>query len=311
MNKFDYEEKEEEIEELLRDIFYVKGISNRSKISSVRIYSELIIRKLLDISIDEYLTLGDKENKSKLIKLTDNDDFLINTIESLRKKGNDASHSQNLKIFNENEYEEVLLNLLKLQSYLFVYYFKKYKFGKSNRVMEVFSILPPKLRKIILNKLYSIDDKNISVCDKLCLSILKTEGKEKSLEWIERNKNNLILLECVTEQFKKEILDLYGKEYLKAILDNAPENMYICCIDKINEVANQLEKEGIAYETYEQAKSLYLKEGFIDEETDEIKEFNSIMKFIYLGRNAENNERLDNIDRYMIIKTVDNLRGKE
>ena len=124
MNNFNCEEQEKAIEELLSDIFYIKGISNRSKISSVRIYSELIIRKLLNISIKEYLTLGDKENKNKLIKLTDNDDFLINTIESLRKKGNDSSHSQNLKMFNENEYEEVLLNLLKLQSYLFVNYFK-------------------------------------------------------------------------------------------------------------------------------------------------------------------------------------------
>lgn len=302
MNNFNCEEQEKAIEELLSDIFYIKGISNRSKISSVRIYSELIIRKLLNISINEYLTLGDKENKNKLIKLTDNDDFLINTIESLRKKGNDASHSQNLKMFNENEYEEVLLNLLKLQSYLFVNYFKKYKFGKFPRIMEVFSILPPKLRNIVLDKLYSIDDKNISVCDKLSLAILKTEGKDKSLEWIESNKNNLILLECVSEQFKKDILDLHGKEYLKVILDKSPENMYICCINNVTEVSNLLEKEGTLYNTYEEAKSLYLREGFIDEINDEIKEFNSIMKFIYLGRNEENNEKLDNIASYTIIK---------
>ena len=65
MNNFNCEEQEKAIEELLSDIFYIKGISNRSKISSVRIYSELIIRKLLNISIKEYLTLGDKENKNK------------------------------------------------------------------------------------------------------------------------------------------------------------------------------------------------------------------------------------------------------
>ena len=64
MNNFNCEEQEKAIEELLSDIFYIKGISNRSKISSVRIYSELIIRKLLNISIKEYLTLGDKENKN-------------------------------------------------------------------------------------------------------------------------------------------------------------------------------------------------------------------------------------------------------
>ena len=46
MNNFNCEEQEKAIEELLSDIFYIKGISNRSKISSVRIYSELIIRKL-------------------------------------------------------------------------------------------------------------------------------------------------------------------------------------------------------------------------------------------------------------------------
>lgn len=302
MNNFNYEEKGKAIEELLKDIFYIKGTSNRSKISSIRIYSEIIIKKLLNISIDEYLTLGDKENKDKLIKLTNNDDFLINTIESLRKKGNDASHSQNLKMFNEDEYEEVLLHLLKLQSYLFVNYFKKYKFGKFSRILEVFSILPPKLRNIVLDKLYYIDNKNISVCDKLSLTILKNEGKDKSLKWIERNKNNLISLECVTDQFRQETLKVFGEKYLEIILNDVPENMYICCIDKINHVSNILENKGIPYKTYEEAKGLYLREGFIDEINEEIKEFNSIMKFIYLGINEENNDKLDNIASYTIIK---------
>ena len=33
MNNFNYEEKGKAIEELLKDIFYIKGTSNRSKIS--------------------------------------------------------------------------------------------------------------------------------------------------------------------------------------------------------------------------------------------------------------------------------------
>lgn len=302
MNDFNFEESKEAIEELLKDIFYVEGNSYRSKISASRIYSELIIRKLLNISMAEYLTLGDRKNRSKLEKFTDNDKFLINTIKSLNNKGSNASHSQNLKVFNENEYKKVLLDLLKLQSYLFVNYFKKYKFGKFPRIMEVFSILPPKLRNIVLNELYFIDNKNIFVCDKLSLAILKNEGKDKSLKWIERNKNNLISLECVTDQFKQEILNLYGEKYLEIILNDVPENMYICCIDKINDVSNILENKGIPYKTYEEAKTLFLKEGLIDETNDEIKEFNSIMKFIYLGINEENNEKLDSIASYTIIK---------
>ena len=84
-------------------------------------------------------------------------------------------------MFNEDEYEEVLLHLLKLQSYLFVNYFKKYKFGKFSRILEVFSILPPKLRNIVLDKLYYIDSWIDDLCDLTWDQVVEKLSEDKTL----------------------------------------------------------------------------------------------------------------------------------
>lgn len=300
MTEFDLEKYKEGINDLLNDIFYLDGHSFRGKISDIRIYSEFIVRKLLEIPGDEYLTLGNSNIKSKLKEVSSNDKFLMETVDSLKKIGNNTSHSQDLRKYDEEEYRKTLHNLLKLQAYLFINYFKKNRFGNNLKVVEVFSILPPELRYEVLNHLYLLDNKNILVIDKLTLSILKDKGIENALNWLEEKKTHLITLECIAEQAKEDILQEYGQDYLNAIISGAPENMYKCCIKNVNDVSVLLETRGVLYKTFEEAKQLYLEEGILDGNSKEENEFNSIMEFLYTGRNIKENEKLKYLADYIV-----------
>lgn len=300
--KFDLENYKEEIEELLSDIFYLEGQSFRGKTSDIRLYSEFIIRQLLNISGDDFLTLGERNTKEKLRELSNDDNFLMDSIEVIRRLGNKTSHSQNLRKINEEQYKNVLINLLNLQGYLFINFFKNFKFGNNEKIVSAFSILPPALRQLILEQLYLFDNKNISIIDKLSIAILKNQSKAKAFEWIENNKTNLYQLECVSEKAKIDISHKYGENYLKQIILNAPDNMYIYCKENINNISLTLEREGKLYESYEEAKELYLKKGIINDNSTEVLEFNSIMEFLYTGRKEQKNDKLKNLNNYISFK---------
>ncbi|MCW2482178.1 hypothetical protein, partial [Candidatus Symbiopectobacterium sp. NZEC135] len=59
-------------------------------------------------------------------------------------------------------------------------------------------------------------------------------------------------------------------------------------------------KQGLLYNNFEQAKPLYLDEGVLDKNSTENEEFNDIMEFVYLGRKAEINEKLNKRHLYSI-----------
>lgn len=66
-------------------------------------------------------------------------------------------------------------------------------------------------------------------------------------------------------------------------------------------VALTIEKQGLLYNSFEQAKQLYLNKGILDDNNPENKEFNDIMEFVYLGRKVEINEKLNERHLYSII----------
>lgn len=57
MTQFNNEEYQSLVNDLIGDIFYTE-ISFRGKISIVRQYAEVIVKKILDIVPNEHLTLG-------------------------------------------------------------------------------------------------------------------------------------------------------------------------------------------------------------------------------------------------------------
>ncbi|HBR3474799.1 TPA: hypothetical protein L9S51_005280, partial [Klebsiella pneumoniae] len=82
-----------------------------------------------------------------------------------------------------------------------------------------------------------------------------------------------------------------GKQFAELIIANAPANMYVCCLERLEKVALTIEKQGLLYNSFEQAKQLYLNKGILDDNNPENKEFNDIMEFVYLGRKVEINEK--------------------
>lgn len=63
--------------------------------------------------------------------------------------------------------------------------------------------------------------------------------------------------------------------------------MYVLCLEKVNLVANQIDKAGLLYNDFESAIIYYQKNGIVEGDSPEVKEFNSIMEFLYLGRKAQ------------------------
>lgn len=68
MKSFDYKAYSELIKDLIRDTTYVNN-SPRSKLAGLRDFTEILVRKFLDIGDDEKIILGDITVKSKSQKL--------------------------------------------------------------------------------------------------------------------------------------------------------------------------------------------------------------------------------------------------
>ncbi|MEQ9900806.1 hypothetical protein ABRP59_14355 [Pectobacterium punjabense] len=299
--KFKNQAYEDLVKDLINDAFYIESRSNRGKISTVRQYSEVVIRKLLDISQDEKVTLGDFEVIKKLKTVSSDDKLLMGAVRKLQKLGNKCTHTQNPRPILDADVDSAIEALFKLYASLFVLHFKKYKFGSSNEIMSVFSILPPIIRFFVLDNLYGSDKSNLLVIDKLCLALLKAFNKNDALNWLNERKGELSSILPYTPEAIADIETARGKQFAELVIANAPANMYICCLERLEDVALALERQGLLYNSFEQAKQLYLDEGVLDNNNPENQEFNNIMEFVYLGRKVEINEKLNERHLYSII----------
>lgn len=276
MNLFNNEVYEALINDLVYDSFYIEDRPLRGKIATIRQYSEIILRKIFDIPETEQVTLGKPSIQAKIN--AKNNLLLKDSVEIIRSFGNDNTHTKNVTSPTTEDFYKVTEALMNLYSYLFIEYFEKYRFGSNEIIMNTFSLLPPVIRNITLNNLYVNDKKNPAIIYKLALAILKAQDKSAALKWINSEKKQL---ENVSHLSRNEL------DFIKQIpaLDNAiPKNMYEFCIEKINDVNEILNTNGIMYKTFEEAKNYYEQYGHINGNSTEIIEFNSIMEFCYIGR---------------------------
>ena len=65
-------------------------------------------------------------------------------------------------------------------------------------------------------------------------------------------------------------------------------------------VVNLMEKS--MYSTFEEAFPYYINNGHLEESSEENREFNDMMEFLYLGRKANNTDKLE--DPFVIIKMI-------
>lgn len=304
--KFKNQVYEDLVKDLINDAFYIESRSNRGRISTVRQYSEIVIRKLLDLPQGEKVTLGDFDIIKKLKSVSSDNNLLIKSVRKIQKLGNKCTHTENPKPISNDDVNSAINALFDLYASLFYMYFKKYRFGSNNEVVRAFSILPPIIRYIVLDNLYGSDKSNLIVIDKLCLVLLKAFDKNDALTWLNERKGQLSSMLPYTPEAISDIEAIHGKLHATLVVANAPANMYICCLERLEEVSVILERQGLLYNNFEQAKQLYLDAGILDNGKPENEEFNDIMEFVYLGRKIEKNEKLKNRHSYSI--TVKNKK---
>ena len=241
------------------------------------------MRKLLDLNQQDKITLGQKSIKSK-IKLLNNSYLIEDALEVINKHGSNYTHTQCVNEVSRDEFNNMLDKLFDMLALLLINYFGKYKFGSKNEVMSSFSLLPPIIRYKVLNFLYEENQNNISVIDKLVLTIIKAFNAEEASKWVEEKKDLLMKMNLRSEKAFNEVLEKQGIELALLFQSIGHSNMYELCKDKIHKVGSVIASEGTLYSDFESALPHYQKYGILMGTEPEIKEFNDIMNFLYLGR---------------------------
>ncbi|MEZ8469571.1 hypothetical protein AB6D57_12025 [Vibrio splendidus] len=291
------------VEDLLNDAFYLEARSFRGTISTIRQYAEVIVRKILDLSNEDYLTLGNKQILDKIKEKSNNNPLLLDALKEITNIGNKCTHTQSLERVTAEEVEKTIEHLFNLYAYLFIDYFNKYRFGINEDIQSSFSILPPIIRYIVLSEIYDGDTENVSIIDKLSLATLKAYDETQAITWLEDRKYKLTNMTSVTTEAAQDLKDKIGESTANIIISQAP-NMFDLCMKRVKIVAKTIQEKGRLYDDFESAIELYKEKGIVEGETDEISKFNNLMDFVYLGRKTRTNEKLDDKDSYIL---MDNL----
>lgn len=293
MENFNIFEYEQMIGDLIHDTFYV-GLTKRGKIKGIRQFSEVIVRKILNIGSDTHFTLGKAEHMEQFKKLSDDRKmYLKASIEKIRPLGNDGTHTQHTEEFSDDELNQVKDGLFDLYAYLFIDYFLKYPIEllSPQGVLPDFSLLPPIIRFKTLKYFYD-KDANLQIANRYCLSIIKTYGKKQALEWLKLEKSKLLSIPYPTNE---EIREYYIETGLMVspnkILVNLQlgnyNNVYDLLIDKIEDDRTSINESGKMYSQFEEAKNYYIKNRSMNS-NKELNDLHEIMDFVYLGRKENN-----------------------
>lgn len=298
MKSFDYTAYSELIKDLIRDTTYVNN-SPRSKLAGLRDFTEILVRKFLDIGDDEKIMLGDITIKSKSSKISSAlsginanlRNHFIDTIEKINIHTRDAHHTQKIK-YSDNEVVFVENLILDLYAIIFIQYFMDIKIDiySDPEISSRFSLLPPIIRYKTWNYLYSIMPNNIMVVDKLLLSIIKVNDKICALGWLEENKQTIMSIpypnskEIFRYKWAHRVPNDPSKCKISLDFDSFI-NMYDLLINKVNDPRTSLNENGKLYKNFEEAK-LYFEMFKTDpsNESKELRKLQDLMEFVYLGR---------------------------
>jgi len=265
MSNFKNEDYIEILTDCVHDVFYT-NTSYRGKIAQIRMYSEIIVRKLIDYPPKKQLTIGKHEILDTLEKLPYGSSFkkcviAIKDDTANYVGANSCSHSKALQAITESDYDCIYNHFLELLSCVFVQFFSKNKFGNNPKTTRLFSLLPPIVRYYTLKMLYEEEKDNPTLIEKFALVTLKEYGEKEAIEWIESEKENL-----------KSIPSWLGTMY---------EWAYSKAKSKIK----------ATYKTMEEAKAYfeYNKKTFIKDSDSEVQDLLKLMDFVYIGRQEDKN----------------------
>lgn len=285
MSQFVYNNDEYKnlIIEFFGDVFYLPGLSYGTKVQKIRQYTEIILRRLLNYPCDKNIEIGNNLTIKKLDKEGFTEPLFRDSLEIIRSSGNERAHTKFRRVATEDEYQEILESLFNIYGYLFYKYFKKWPFGKNMDIVSAFSYLPPIIRHITLTALYEDEPNNTIIVDKLVLAKLKACGKEPAALWVESHKEHLLnLYSDFTSADLKKLLAIMSVQDAMSIAAASTKDMYHICKEKIQKISDVIPKP--LYSDFESAKCYYEQHGVVIGETQEIKEFNDLMEFVYIGR---------------------------
>lgn len=278
------------VEDLLNDSFYVEAGTPRGKIAKIRQYTEVIVRKFLDLSDKENVTLGNGKILSEIKKQSDSNPLLINSLKKINSIGSKCTHTQTLRQITEEDLESCIQNLFNLYAYLFVSYFNKYRFGINNNILSSFSILPPIIRYIALKNLFEEDVENVAIIDRLSLAMVKAFDENRAKSWLDDQKEVLSNMSSYTPEAALDLKEQAGEAIAQMFISQAP-NMYDCCVEKVMTISQEIQRDGPLYYDFEGALPYYKDHGIVEGESVEVSEFNDLMEFVYLGRKPKIKER--------------------
>lgn len=283
MSNFIAHDYENIVADIVNDTFYIES-SNRGKIATIRQYSEVFVRQILGAEPKDKFMLGNTKNELK-----ERSQFVSHAVCVIQSYGNDATHTQHLQRFEDDDLETVVDALFDLIAYLFIVFFKKYpiNYDTDPALLHDFSLLPPIIRYKTLNQLFQSEPENINIIDRLALSIVKTYGQEDAFDWLESNRTSFEALPYPDEEQINILIEQIGLEKAQAIPMCCDfKNVYELCEDKIRRVGNVINKRGALYTKFEQAKKYY-EEYHSEGTSDETQKLHSIIDLVYLGRKIQ------------------------
>lgn len=290
---YNNEAYEDMIKTIISDTFYCDNVSYDVRISQIRRYTEVILRRLLHYPMDSELTIGDRDIKKMLKENGFIEDFFFKALKVIQKSGNVRTHTEKkaIKIATKENFDIALQGLLDLYGYMFYKYFEKYAFGSNSSIVTAFSILPPIIRHITLRLLYD-KQSNRLIEEKLLLATVKAYDFEYAKDWLESQKDKLEKINNkVSLDQQKKLIDTLGIEYANMIImDIENKTVY----DELSKKLSSFTAYKPLYKTFEEAVVYYKKNGIVEGETMDVVEFNDLMEFVYIGRKEKESELEEN-----------------
>jgi len=136
MSEFNNSTYEALVKDLINDAFYLEERSRRGTIATIRQYSEVIVRRILNLSNEDFVTLGNKNILSAIKEKSQNNPLLLSALSIITNIGNKCTHTQSTEGITEEDVNDVINSLFELYSYLLINHFEKYEFGSNMEIIK-------------------------------------------------------------------------------------------------------------------------------------------------------------------------------
>ncbi|OOF51432.1 hypothetical protein BKK54_03205 [Rodentibacter genomosp. 1] len=258
--------------DLINDIFYAQGVSNRGRVGLIRQYTEILLRAMMKLPESERLTLGDKKSTRFLeeYRTVSHHYSVVRAIEYIRDLGNSATHTLYTGTISEKEVQRAIFCLGKIYAGFFIDYFQRVRFGCNPAVMALFQLLPPRFRLLVVIALHRKSPRDFQVTEKMIILLFKVRGIERMKLWVERNKIKLEQIAHYSECDEQQVREIIKKDY----------TAYDVALSRM-----KLNIHPSPYESFEQSAMRY--RDYVAEmssyQNNEVWELKGIMDFVYLG----------------------------